>query len=119
MPNNIEDYVHRIGRTGRANTLGTSITFFEETGKGLTKKLINILRDAQQEIPQQLLDLAPANDGFRGGNRGYRGGNRGGYRGGNRGGNRGGYRGGNRGGNGYRGGNRGGNGGYRGGNRGY
>ena len=107
MPNNIEDYVHRIGRTGRANTLGTSITFFEETGKGLTKKLINILRDAQQEIPQQLLDLAPANDGFRGGNRRYRGGNRGGYRGGNRGGN------------GYRGGNRGGNGGYRGGNRGY
>ena len=101
MPNNIEDYVHRIGRTGRANTLGTSITFFEETGKGITRNLVNILKDAQQEVPEQLLSMMPVG-GQRGGN-GYRGGNRGGYRGGNRGG--------------YRGGNRGGNGGYRGGNR--
>ena len=70
MPNNIEDYVHRIGRTGRANTLGTSITFFEETGKGITRKLIEILRDAQQEIPEQLKSLAPSgNGGYRGGNR--------------------------------------------------
>lgn len=98
MPNNIEDYVHRIGRTGRANTLGTSITFFEETGKGITRNLVNILKDAQQEVPEQLLSLMPVVN-HRGGN-GYRGGNRGGYRGGNRGGN-GGYRGGNRGGNRY------------------
>jgi hypothetical protein len=27
-PNNSEDYVHRIGRTGRAGATGTAITFF-------------------------------------------------------------------------------------------
>ena len=27
-PNNSEDYVHRIGRTGRAGAKGTAITFF-------------------------------------------------------------------------------------------
>jgi hypothetical protein len=27
-PNNSEDYVHRIGRTGRAGTYGTAITLF-------------------------------------------------------------------------------------------
>lgn len=27
-PNNSEDYIHRIGRTGRAGKYGTAITFF-------------------------------------------------------------------------------------------
>lgn len=27
-PNNSEDYIHRIGRTGRAGQNGTAITFF-------------------------------------------------------------------------------------------
>ncbi len=27
MPHQIEDYIHRIGRTGRAGDLGTSISF--------------------------------------------------------------------------------------------
>lgn len=27
-PNNSEDYIHRIGRTGRAGQTGTAITFF-------------------------------------------------------------------------------------------
>ena len=27
-PNNSEDYIHRIGRTGRAGAKGTAITFF-------------------------------------------------------------------------------------------
>ena len=27
-PNNSEDYIHRIGRTGRAGANGTAITFF-------------------------------------------------------------------------------------------
>jgi len=28
FPNNVEDYVHRIGRTGRAGATGTAYTFF-------------------------------------------------------------------------------------------
>ena len=27
-PNHIEDYVHRVGRTGRAGSKGVSVTFF-------------------------------------------------------------------------------------------
>ena len=28
MPNNIEDYIHRIGRTGRAGASGVAVSFF-------------------------------------------------------------------------------------------
>lgn len=34
-PNNSEDYVHRIGRTGRAGAKGTAITFFTTESKSL------------------------------------------------------------------------------------
>jgi hypothetical protein len=34
-PNNSEDYVHRIGRTGRAGAKGTAITFFTTESKFL------------------------------------------------------------------------------------
>ena len=34
-PNNSEDYVHRIGRTGRAGAKGTAITFFTTDSKCL------------------------------------------------------------------------------------
>jgi len=32
-PNNSEDYIHRIGRTGRAGAKGTAITFFTAESK--------------------------------------------------------------------------------------
>lgn len=32
-PNNSEDYIHRIGRTGRAGANGTAITFFTTDSK--------------------------------------------------------------------------------------
>jgi hypothetical protein len=32
-PNNSEDYVHRIGRTGRAGAFGTAITLFTTDSK--------------------------------------------------------------------------------------
>src|SRR5699024_12053250 len=33
VPNNPEDYIHRIGRTGRDNKTGTAITFVDSRGK--------------------------------------------------------------------------------------
>lgn len=102
MPGNIEDYVHRIGRTGRAGASGTAISFFTEDNKSLGASLISIMREAKQNIPEELLkyDRRPRGPHPRyGGGYGGRGG-RGGYGRGGRGG-RGGYggRGGNRGGN--------------------
>lgn len=35
-PNNSEDYVHRIGRTGRAGSKGTAITLFTTDSKSST-----------------------------------------------------------------------------------
>lgn len=33
FPNNVEDYVHRIGRTARAGKTGTAVTFFSSDSK--------------------------------------------------------------------------------------
>ncbi|KAH4007107.1 ATP-dependent RNA helicase DBP3 [Parastagonospora nodorum] len=55
FPLTAEDYVHRIGRTGRAGKEGLAITFFTEHDKGLSGSLINVLKAANQEVPEELL----------------------------------------------------------------
>lgn len=75
MPGNIEDYVHRIGRTGRAGATGTAISFFTEDNKSLGASLISIMREAKQTIPD---DLARYDRRQRGPHPRY-GGGRGGY----------------------------------------
>ncbi|KAJ2490590.1 ATP-dependent RNA helicase dbp2 [Coemansia sp. RSA 2050] len=109
FPVNIEDYVHRIGRTGRAGASGTAITFFTAENSRSSKDLALILSEANQEIPPQLDEMArySRRGGGRGGGSGGRGGSRGG-RGGGFGGSRGrgGYGGGGYGGGGYGGGGR-------------
>ena len=54
LPNQIEDYVHRIGRTGRAGAKGHSYTFFTEDKGRLARDLIGILKEADQHIPDEL-----------------------------------------------------------------
>ncbi|KAF7504480.1 RNA-dependent ATPase [Endocarpon pusillum] len=55
FPLTAEDYVHRIGRTGRAGADGISVTLFTEQDKGLAGGLINVLKAANQEVPEALL----------------------------------------------------------------
>ncbi|KAK3375690.1 ATP-dependent RNA helicase dbp-3 [Lasiosphaeria ovina] len=55
FPLTIEDYVHRIGRTGRAGKTGKAITLFTEHDKTHSGSLVNILRAAKQEVPEELL----------------------------------------------------------------
>ncbi|KAK1759923.1 P-loop containing nucleoside triphosphate hydrolase protein [Echria macrotheca] len=55
FPLTIEDYVHRIGRTGRAGKLGKAITLFTEHDKSHSGSLVNILRAANQPVPDELL----------------------------------------------------------------
>lgn len=43
MPSNIDDYVHRIGRTGRAGNKGTSKSFINMKNKNITKELYDLL----------------------------------------------------------------------------
>ena len=54
FPLTVEDYVHRIGRTGRAGKTGISHTFFTVNDKVRSGELIGVLREAKQEIPQEL-----------------------------------------------------------------
>ena len=55
FPLTVEDYVHRIGRTGRAGKDGLAVTFFTESEKGLAGGLTNVLKGAGQEVPEELL----------------------------------------------------------------
>lgn len=58
FPRNIEEYVHRVGRTGRANRLGTSLSFFTRHDWGAAANLIDIMKEAGQEVIQELQDMA-------------------------------------------------------------
>ncbi|CAA7026661.1 unnamed protein product [Microthlaspi erraticum] len=55
FPLTTEDYVHRIGRTGRAGKKGVAHTFFTQQNKGLAGELVNVLREAGQVVPADLL----------------------------------------------------------------
>lgn len=55
FPLTTEDYVHRIGRTGRAGKKGVSHTFFTNHNKALAGELVNVLREAGQVVPDALL----------------------------------------------------------------
>ncbi|XP_071710983.1 DEAD-box ATP-dependent RNA helicase 20-like isoform X2 [Rutidosis leptorrhynchoides] len=50
FPGSLEDYVHRIGRTGRAGAKGTTYTFFIATNARFAKELIVILQEAGQKV---------------------------------------------------------------------
>ncbi|KAF2213433.1 hypothetical protein CERZMDRAFT_66915 [Cercospora zeae-maydis SCOH1-5] len=56
FPLTVEDYVHRIGRTGRAGQDGRAITFFTDgLEKPLSGALINVLKGANQPVPEDLM----------------------------------------------------------------
>ncbi len=51
VPIVIEDYVHRIGRTGRAFNEGTAITFYNEAEKYYIHKIEKLIRQQIPEVP--------------------------------------------------------------------
>lgn len=57
-PNNSEDYIHRIGRTGRSASTGTSYAFFTENNAKQAADLVSVLQEAKQEIDPKLLEMA-------------------------------------------------------------
>ncbi|CAH8562645.1 unnamed protein product [Dicrocoelium dendriticum] len=57
-PSQTEDYIHRIGRTGRSDKKGTAYTFFNAKQPRLARELIEVLKEAKQEIPSELLKLS-------------------------------------------------------------
>jgi superfamily II DNA/RNA helicase len=52
MPTSIDEYVHRIGRTGRAGNTGEAISLInDKVGKDVLRDLRSTLKENKQEVP--------------------------------------------------------------------
>ncbi|XP_057472134.1 DEAD-box ATP-dependent RNA helicase 14 isoform X2 [Actinidia eriantha] len=58
FPTGIEDYVHRIGRTGRAGATGVAYTFFSDQDWKYAADLIKVLEGANQQVPPEVREMA-------------------------------------------------------------
>lgn len=93
LPNEIDDYVHRIGRTGRAGNSGLATALINEKNRNIVRDLTELLSEAGQEVPPFLSEMSryvsssggkKRNGGNRFGGRDYRKENSGGGRSGGR-----------------------------------
>lgn len=67
MPNELDEYVHRIGRTGRIGNTGKAISFFDpERDRRLIDDLTKALKQAQQEVPDFFSNNVDFSSGYGG-----------------------------------------------------
>jgi ATP-dependent RNA helicase DBP3 len=59
FPLTIEDYIHRIGRTGRAGKTGIAHTLFTHHDRARAGELVDVLRTAGQTVPPELEKYGP------------------------------------------------------------
>ncbi|MBA0733233.1 hypothetical protein Gogos_017268 [Gossypium gossypioides] len=64
FPTGVEDYVHRIGRTGRAGATGLAFTFFGDQDSKHASDLIKVLEGANQQVPAELREMASRGGGM-------------------------------------------------------
>merc|ERR1719203_120179 len=80
LPGNIDDYVHRIGRTGRRGNVGTALSFTNESNRPIFDELLKLLQEAKQQIPSWFTKMVSNSQNyhrgrnFRNGGRSGRGG---------------------------------------------
>ncbi|XP_034539709.1 probable ATP-dependent RNA helicase DDX52 [Notolabrus celidotus] len=55
FPTSAVEYIHRIGRTGRAGHLGKAITFFTENDKPLLRSIANVIKQAGCPVPDYMI----------------------------------------------------------------
>ncbi|KAI9558726.1 hypothetical protein GHT06_015515 [Daphnia sinensis] len=58
LPSDVEEYVHRIGRTGRMGNLGVATSFFNEKNRNLIRDLVELIIETKQELPSWLEGMA-------------------------------------------------------------
>lgn len=58
MPLVMEDYIHRIGRTGRAGESGSAYTIVSPDDKVHIRQLVRILEEGKHNVPAELAKLA-------------------------------------------------------------
>ena len=54
MPNNIDVYIHRIGRTGRVGNKGNSLTLLSDIDRPIFRQIYSLLIKCHQKIPDFL-----------------------------------------------------------------
>lgn len=59
-PNHMEDYVHRVGRTGRAGQKGTAYTFITPEQERFAPDIVRALKISQVPVPPELEAMAEA-----------------------------------------------------------
>ena len=74
LPTNIDDYVHRIGRTGRAGNTGAALSFINEKNAGVARNLRDLLDENEQDVPSWLNQMCQFSGRGGGGSRRGRGG---------------------------------------------
>ncbi|KAI1712207.1 DEAD/DEAH box helicase domain-containing protein [Ditylenchus destructor] len=67
LPSDVDEYVHRIGRTGRVGNVGQATSFFNEKNRNIAHDLAELIVEANQELPDWLEEIAK--DTSRHGNR--------------------------------------------------
>uniref|UniRef100_A0A8C9U401 ATP-dependent RNA helicase n=1 Tax=Scleropages formosus TaxID=113540 RepID=A0A8C9U401_SCLFO len=55
FPTSAVEYIHRIGRTGRAGHKGKAITFFTEDDKPLLRSIANVIKQAGCPVPDYMI----------------------------------------------------------------
>ena len=56
----MDEYVHRIGRTGRAGNTGWATSFYNEANQKIAPGLVDLLNEAKQDVPDRLKQIARA-----------------------------------------------------------
>jgi ATP-dependent RNA helicase DDX46/PRP5 len=57
-PHHYEDYIHRIGRTGRAGSEGTAYTFLTPGDEAIAVELVKAMESSNQEVLPELLEMS-------------------------------------------------------------
>jgi len=58
VPDHLEDYIHRIGRTGRAGKHGYAYTFIQPDEGDRAQDMVDALRQCDQKVPEKLKKVA-------------------------------------------------------------
>ncbi|CAM9769928.1 unnamed protein product [Ascophyllum nodosum] len=69
FPNNMEDYIHRIGRCGRAGAKGRAVSFFGSKNSRNCRELMKILHESGNMVPQDLQQMQMSGGGGGGSSR--------------------------------------------------
>merc|ERR1719272_2871001 len=64
---NMEDYVHRIGRTGRTGEKGDAYTFLYENERTQAQQIAAVMKKAGQEVPAAVQEIMSGGGGGYGG----------------------------------------------------